>query len=118
LSGSWKLRRFEAAIAEVSIGGFPPSDELDSKNPPNRAQVPLMAQRLLFTPWRPVEGPETKEGFQMGTLLLIILVLMVLGSIPRWGYSRSWGYAPSGGLGLVLLIILILVLMGYIPHRF
>jgi len=54
----------------------------------------------------------------MGTLLLIILVLMVLGSIPRWGYSRSWGYAPSGGLGLVLLIILILVLMGYIPHRF
>lgn len=54
----------------------------------------------------------------MGTLLLIILALMVLGSIPRWGYSRGWGYAPSGGLGLVLLIILILVLMGYIPHRF
>jgi hypothetical protein len=54
----------------------------------------------------------------MGTLLLIILVLMVLGSIPRWDHSRSWGYAPSGGLGLVLLIILILVLMGYIPHRF
>jgi hypothetical protein len=54
----------------------------------------------------------------MGTLLLIILVLMVLGSIPRWGYSQGWGYAPSGGLGLVLLIILVLVLMGYIPHRF
>jgi hypothetical protein len=54
----------------------------------------------------------------MGTLLLIILVLMVVGAMPRWGYSRGWGYAPSGGLGLVLLIILILVLMGYIPHRF
>jgi len=54
----------------------------------------------------------------MGTLLVIILALMVLGSIPRWDHSRGWGYAPSGGLGLVLLIILILVLMGYIPHRF
>jgi hypothetical protein len=51
-------------------------------------------------------------------MLLIILLVMCLGAWPRWGYSRSWGYAPSGGLGFVLLIILILVLMGYIPHRF
>ena len=50
----------------------------------------------------------------MGTLLLIILVLLVIGALPTWGYSRGWGYFPSGGLGLVLLILLILVLMGRI----
>ncbi len=54
----------------------------------------------------------------MGLLLIIVLLLMVAGSTPRWDYSRSWGYGPSGGLSLILLIILILVLMGYIPHRF
>ncbi|MEA3000210.1 MAG: hypothetical protein QOH04_1655 [Sphingomonadales bacterium] len=48
----------------------------------------------------------------MGTIILIILVLLVIGSLPTWGYSRGWGYFPSGGLGLILLIILILVLMG------
>ena len=50
----------------------------------------------------------------MGTILLIILVLLVLGALPTWPYSRGWGYYPSGGLGLVLLILLILVLMGRI----
>ena len=50
----------------------------------------------------------------MGTILLIILILLLLGALPRWGYSRSWGYFPSGGLGLVLLIVIILVLMGRI----
>jgi hypothetical protein len=48
----------------------------------------------------------------LGTILLIILILMLVGVLPTWPHSRSWGYAPSGGLGLVLLIILILVLMG------
>jgi hypothetical protein len=54
----------------------------------------------------------------MGTLLLVVILLLLVGAMPTWGHSRSWGYAPSGGLGLLLLIILILVLMGYIPHRF
>lgn len=48
----------------------------------------------------------------LGTLLLIILILMLVGVIPTWPHSRSWGYAPSGTLGLVLLIIIILPLMG------
>ena len=48
----------------------------------------------------------------MGTILLIILVLMLLGAIPAWPHSRSWGYGPSGGLGLIVVILLILVLMG------
>lgn len=47
-------------------------------------------------------------------LLLVLLVILLLGALPSWPYSRSWGYYPSGGLGLVLVIILILVLMGYL----
>lgn len=50
----------------------------------------------------------------LGTILLIILVLLVIGALPSSGHSRSWGYMPSGGLGLVLVIVLILVLMGRI----
>jgi hypothetical protein len=48
----------------------------------------------------------------LGTIILIILILMLVGVLPTWPHSRSWGYAPTGGLGLVVLIILILVLMG------
>jgi hypothetical protein len=48
----------------------------------------------------------------IGTIVLIILVLMLLGAIPAWPHSRSWGYAPSGGLGLVVIILLILLLTG------
>ncbi len=50
----------------------------------------------------------------LGTILIIILILILVGALPTWGHSRSWGFAPSGGLGLVLLVILILVLMGKI----
>lgn len=48
----------------------------------------------------------------MGTILLVILVLMLLGAVPAWPHSRGWGYGPSGGLGLVVIILLILVLTG------
>lgn len=50
----------------------------------------------------------------LGTILLIILILMLVGVIPTWPYSRGWGYRPAGALGLVLLIVLILLLMGRI----
>jgi Protein of unknown function (DUF3309) len=50
----------------------------------------------------------------MLTLLLVLAVLMLLGAIPTWRYSRSWGYGPSGGLGLVVLVLLILLLTGRI----
>lgn len=50
----------------------------------------------------------------IGTILLIILVLMLIGAIPAWPHSRQWGYGPSGGLGLVLVILLILFLLGKI----
>jgi hypothetical protein len=48
----------------------------------------------------------------LGTILLIVLILMLIGVIPTWPHSRSWGYAPSGLLGLVVVILLVLVLMG------
>jgi hypothetical protein len=48
----------------------------------------------------------------LGTILLIIVVLMLLGALPSWPHSRSWGYGPSCGIGLVLLILIILLVMG------
>lgn len=48
----------------------------------------------------------------LGTILLIILILVLLGAIPAWPYSRSWGYGPSGIVGVILIIIIILLLMG------
>jgi hypothetical protein len=48
----------------------------------------------------------------LGTILLIILILILIGALPTWPYSSGWGYYPSGGLGLVVIILLILVLMG------
>lgn len=51
------------------------------------------------------------EVLAMGLILLIILILLLLGAIPTWPYSRNWGYGPSGGIGLILVIILILLLL-------
>ncbi|MGZ8393587.1 MAG: DUF3309 family protein [Nitrospira sp.] len=48
----------------------------------------------------------------MSTILLVVLILMLVGALPTWPHSANWGYAPSGGLGLVVLILLILVLTG------
>jgi len=48
----------------------------------------------------------------LGTILLIVLVLMLLGAIPSWPHSRSWGYGPSGVLGLLLIVVIVLLLMG------
>jgi hypothetical protein len=50
----------------------------------------------------------------LGTILLIVLILALIGVFPTWGHSRSWGYGPSGGLGLVVVVVLVLVLMGRI----
>jgi hypothetical protein len=50
----------------------------------------------------------------LGTILLIILILLLVGAIPAWPYSRGWGYYPGGGLAVVLVIVLVLVLMGQI----
>jgi hypothetical protein len=56
----------------------------------------------------------TKEGGKqmLGTILIVLLILLLIGALPRWGYSSGWGYGPSGLLGLILVVILILWLMG------
>jgi NhaP-type Na+/H+ or K+/H+ antiporter len=57
----------------------------------------------------------TCEIFEhMGTILLIIIVLLLIGALPHWPYSSGWGYYPSGGLGLLLLILIILIVLRYI----
>ena len=50
----------------------------------------------------------------LGTILLIILILILIGAIPNWGYSRGWGYGPSGIVGTILIVVLILLLLGKI----
>jgi hypothetical protein len=50
----------------------------------------------------------------MGTILIILLILLLIGALPRWGYSTGWGYGPSGILGLILIIVVILLLLGRI----
>ena len=54
----------------------------------------------------------------MGPILLIILILLLVGALPRWGHSRNWGYGPTGGLGLVVLIVLVLLIFNVIPRGF
>jgi hypothetical protein len=55
---------------------------------------------------------EIWNGAFMGLILLILLVLLLVGGLPRWGYSRKWGYGPTGGVGFVLFIVIILIFMG------
>jgi len=50
----------------------------------------------------------------MGTIIIVVLILMLIGVIPTWPHSRNWGYYPSGGIGLILLILVILLLLGRI----
>jgi hypothetical protein len=84
-----------------------------------------LVQRIPHGPFEAVSGlragepnpltRDTKEKHvTLGTILLIVLVLMLVGAFPRWSHSRSWGYGPSGGLGLVLVVVVVLLLMGRI----
>lgn len=58
-------------------------------------------------------APEiAKDNLMLGTILIIVLVLLLIGALPSWPYSSGWGYYPSSGLGLILIIIVILVLLG------
>ena len=50
----------------------------------------------------------------LGTILLVLLILMLLGALPYWGHSKRWGYLPSGGLGLALVVVVVLLVMGRI----
>ena len=54
----------------------------------------------------------------MGLVLLILLILFLVGGLPRWNYSRNWGYGPSGLLSVILVVVVILLLLGYLPRGF
>jgi uncharacterized protein DUF3309 len=55
-----------------------------------------------------------EERKMLGTILIVILILALLGALPRWSHSRDWGYAPTGGVGLVIFIVVILLVLGRI----
>jgi Protein of unknown function (DUF3309) len=55
-----------------------------------------------------------EEMKMLGTILIIVLILLLIGALPNWGYSRGWGYYPGGGLGIILIIVVILVLIGQV----
>jgi hypothetical protein len=67
-------------------------------------------QKKCFSALKP-ETNEPRSRAMIGPILLILLILLLLGAFPAWPHSRSWGYGPSGGLGLILVIVLILVLL-------
>jgi Protein of unknown function (DUF3309) len=56
------------------------------------------------------------QGICMGLLLLIVLILLLVGGLPTWGHSRNWGYAPSGGIGLLLIILLVVIIFTDVIH--
>ena len=68
-----------------------------------------LQERLHFD-----EKKKDKEQIMLGTILIVILVLALCGALPRWSHSRDWGYAPTGGVGLVLFIVVILLVLGRI----
>lgn len=57
---------------------------------------------------------QRQEKNMLGMILIVLLVLFLIGALPTWPHSRSWGYGPSGGLGLVVVILLVLLLLGYL----
>ncbi len=65
--------------------------------------------------WARPLSRRTGRTAMLSIVLLIVLILLLAGALPTWGYSRSWGYAPSGLLGVVLIIVIILALMGRLP---
>jgi hypothetical protein len=60
------------------------------------------------------DNPRKKEGTMLGTILIVFLLLALFGALPRWNHSREWGYAPTGGIGVILVIVVILLLIGRI----
>jgi hypothetical protein len=68
---------------------------------------------------RSCQNRKPRKGvFEMGLILLIIVIVLLIGVAPTWPHSKNWGYGPSGGLGLILVILLIFVLLGYLPRGF
>jgi hypothetical protein len=74
-----------------------------------RRRRPGVLSRLIAVQFRPAG---VLEEITLGTIVLIVLILLLIGALPTWPHSRSWGYYPSGGLGLVMIIFVVLLLAG------
>jgi hypothetical protein len=66
------------------------------------------------SPGHTEENELEKEQIMLGTVLIVLLIMALLGVLPRWSHSRDWGYAPTGGVGLVIIIVVVLLLVGRI----
>ncbi len=95
-----------ATRRSVRSGTGNPGFSLD----PERNAVGVAAPTVFFSQQR----LRAEVTAMLGTILLIILIVILIGSLPSWPYSTGWGYYPSGGIGLVLIVVLILLLMGRI----
>jgi len=71
---------------------------------------PMFPQNVIRG--RRIRAPTIREAIMLGTVLLVILILLLVGAIPSWPHSRSWGYGPSGILGILLIVVLVLALTG------
>jgi hypothetical protein len=84
----------------------------------HRALILICSQfpqlELLSLTQRFTAGLDRSEETMLGTILIIVLILLLIGALPTWPYSGGWGYYPGGGLGLILVIVIVLVLVGRI----
>src|ERR1700690_4144409 len=66
---------------------------------------------------RPSLAGKNEGGIMLGAILIVVLIMALLGALPRWPHSREWGYAPTGGVGLILVIVVVLLLLGRLCFR-
>jgi hypothetical protein len=76
-----------------------------------RGRYPV-SRPAVHPPTPAAAGPALERTMSLGTILLIVVILILIGVLPTWPHAKSWGYGPSGGVGLVVVILLVLVLMG------
>jgi len=118
LNPSKLFPRSVAPLASPKRGLFDPQDaerEISAISSAGKRQlfekVQFRFAICISTPWKSIPTRKIGEFIMLGTVLLVLLVLMLVGALPAWGHSRSWGYGPSGGLGLLVVVLLILVLL-------
>jgi hypothetical protein len=121
-------------LSSIAPRHTPPHHDVTTHEPHARDFNPAHAPNAPHTPPLPdrfvrVRGDSKRSlflyrdhtpqhGASMGLILVILLVLLLVGGLPTWGYSKNWGYRPTGGLGLLLVIVIILLLVGVIPRGF
>ena len=86
----------------------------NAEQPAGKAKGAVGKDKQVFCKVLSTQVPQEWSIDMLGTILIVVLILLLVGALPTWPHSKSWGYYPSGGLGLILLILLILLLLGHI----